>query len=118
MNILCNPVLKIFAGEKYHRRLGQCLNRDGGLFHSREDRDFPDKINRLVLLDHIDISVLKFIDDPVLAFDDQAERRKPVILLVDDRPRRIDADCIPLPQLVRHISDIFFQLRDLPDQIF
>lgn len=87
MDILCDPVLKIFPGEKYNRRLSQCLDGDGGLFHSGEDRDLPDKIDGLVFLDHVDISVLKFIDDPVLAFDDQAERGERVILLMDDRPR-------------------------------
>ena len=70
---------------------------DGGLFHAGKDRYLSDEINRLVLLDHVDIAILKFIDDAVLAFGDESERSKRIILLVNDRPGRIHADRVSLP---------------------
>ena len=92
MNILFNPVFKIFSGKIEHRACSGGLNGNGGAGLSGQDGDLSHKVNGIVPLDHKYISVFKFIDDPVVTLADNAKVIKRRILLVDNGLGRVGLD--------------------------
>jgi len=69
----CQPALGIPAAYVGHHVVGHGLDGHRGVAHSGQNGDLPDKVNGFIALNHIDISIFKFIDDPVFTFCNNSE---------------------------------------------
>ena len=99
MNVRFDPVLKILSGKVDDSRFCECFDRHRGLFFSGKDRYFPYESNGFIFLDHVHISIFKFVDDAVFSFGDDAEMFQLKIFLMDDRARRIHPDGTAVTEL-------------------
>src|SRR5699024_9869387 len=89
LNVIFDPVFKIFSGKIKDGTFGQCFNRHGSAFFFSKDGDFPYKIDGIVPLDHVDVAVFKFVNYTVGAFTDNSEVFQWFIFLMDNCSRWI-----------------------------